>query len=77
MYGPFGFDLLYSAAWVLFALTLLAVLVCLIVLLISASRALNATARWNTVRTELLLAEASAGFDDPMNPDASTADRSA
>ena len=65
MYDVVSFNIswMYPIVWVLFALALLAVIGCFIVLLLSAAKALKAHARWRTVQTELLLAEALAGGD--------------
>ncbi|KRC61612.1 hypothetical protein ASE14_12280 [Agromyces sp. Root81] len=66
----FGISWLYQIVWALVALALFVALVCLSALMVAGAKALRATARWRTVQTELLLAEASAGADDPRAPEA-------
>ncbi|WP_022892394.1 hypothetical protein [Agromyces subbeticus] len=72
MYELFNFGAIYGAIWLIFALALLAVVVCLIVFLISATKATAAVARYRRVQTELLLADASDGGpldgDDTSRP---------
>ena len=62
----FNFGAIYGVIWLAFTLALLAAVLCLIVFLISATKASAAIARYRHVQTELLLADAAGGgpYDD-------------
>jgi hypothetical protein len=58
VYELINFGAIYGVILLLLALVLTAAVVCLIVFLVSASKAMGAIARYRRVQTELLLADA-------------------